>query len=422
MNTISNNDYPIDHCITPTFSKYENSFRYRDNTIYSSYPSPEVRDLEAIASDLRHDDPPKEVFYNMRRASLIIHHIGLSRLQEPLHHKRVAGLFPLVNKHMKTIKHLNEELYLWIKVQFANLPLDSDRTAFPELYLTEKEKITYLLRSLQNEEKQAVTEVQALITQKKLTLSDKKPLEKLLSSKSPLLPENREALRKTVSQQAPLHWNQPEEPYFETAEIGTLVRLAKTRSFFSAQQQAPEDECFIPQWYHITEKSNLCDILQSHTLEVREEKGARGAWLSLSREEGYGSCTLALNGSVVAVDATPRCEFLFQHWRGLQKDVPLQNRLGIVSQPKGVYPIYKILLRESLVKEHFAHVCIMSHAQLDFLRNKVEELLGCPNIPKAWRQTASQERWQPLPTPYRSIASILAFGIAQKEIGTGRGR
>lgn len=411
-----------DLVINHIYPKFEKWIGYCDNTILPSYSTPEVRDLEAIASDLRHDDTPKELFYAMRRASLIIHHIGLSRLQEPIYHQRVAQLFPLVNKHMAAIKCVNEELYLWIKVQFANLPLESDRRAFPELYLSEKEKITFLSRSLQKEEQQALSSVQALITQKRLSYLDQKPLAKLLSAKSPLLSENREALRKTVSEQAPLHWNQAEESPSEPTELAALVRLAKTRAFFSAQQQAPEEECFIPQWYHTTAKANLCDILQSHTIEVRQEKGARGAWLSLSREEEYGSCTLALNGSVVDVDATPRCEFLFQHWRGLQKDLPLQNRLGIVSQPKGAHPIYKILLRESLAKEHFPHVRIMSPAQLDFLRHKVEELIGCPNIPKAWRQADTQNRWQPLPTPYRSLASILAFSIAQKEIGTGRAR
>ncbi len=317
-------------------------------------------------------------------------------------------LFTLVDKN---IDQVDQKLKLELKVRFANLPSPQERTAFPNLFLSEKEQLDILISELQKKEDTKTSQLINHLKKNKVSPDDTRKLASILISKSELSDNNLSSLRKALEKELAAH-NHPEKKSFgdwsndqnvsecliwlccdpkvqTTSLIDELKRTGKARSFFQEQLVLDESMILIPRWYHTTGEKGIQGISKSGQIEVRHQQRFKGSWVSDKLEGEFGPYTISLSNRISQLDPQPFIGFEWadHRWRGLQKAVPLtqKNLIGVkTNQNKAAQKIDKLKIVKTLKEQGFPHTKVVSSTQLDFIQKEVGSILGNPNLSDGW--------------------------------------
>ncbi len=314
-------------------------------------------------------------------------------------------LFTIFDRHLLSIQ--DHDLRLNLKIKFANLPCPSDRSNFPNLYLTEKEKLEILIKSLQSKEDEKIDSlIKFLEENKNPSNSDVHRLAKIVSSEG-LSKNNREkiieALKKRLNDRLPKSWENFVDVHTHLKElfllnpgntdlINSLKRISKGKIFFQNQLGLDEEMIHIPHWYHATHQQNILGILMSEKIEVRHQRTFGGAWVSSHREEECcGPYVLTFSNKIEKIDPNVAIRFQFpdKRWRGLQKPIPLNSSnlilIGFPSQmDKTAQKTDKLHLTTILKEKGFPNPLALSTKQVDFIHEEVLKTLGVPNLSDKW--------------------------------------
>lgn len=315
----------------------------------------------------------------------------------------LKGLFGMLDKYMPAVD--SHKVLLDLRVKCANLPCPAVRTAFPNLFLSEKDQLDILIAGLQEREDKEIQILSRLIrAPMNPTANDLYQLAKLVSSKSGLSQDNRLQLRMLLSSRmgAPQDWDdfRQVKDALDKAFLlhpgkqslcNDLKRISKAKMFFRQQLGLSEEMIMIPRWYHATHQLNIQGIIGKRGIEVRHEKAYRGAWISTQREASFGRYVLSLSNRIVQMNPSAFIgyEYFDKRWRGIQKTVPIKhNTLVLVGVPahvdKTARKTDKLDLVRILQKNGFANVKALSADQVDYMEKEVAGILGAPNLPDQW--------------------------------------
>jgi|GEM_PF-5152308 len=365
--------------------------------------------------------------------------------------------FPIFQQHLPSIK--DEKLIVSIKIHCANLPCPRERTNFPHLQLNKKEQLDVLITNCQKSEDNLIDKLIEALHKAELSSKDIHHLAKLVSVKSSISNENRLVLRKALSVllkesidstpwddyrevkkkfveiflESPqssstfteikrkfleIFWGDSNSgPYSSSSLITFLKRMSKTKKFFQDQVGLDEKLIAIPLWHHAT--SWIRPILNSKEIQVRHEKVFSGAWFSTQRESGFGSYVLSFGDKITQLDPHVFIGFEFNHcrWRGVQKNVPLQNGSDLViigvptRQDKEAQKIDKLQLVTLLKEKGYPSLKLYSADQVDFIRYAVSTTLGIPNLSDSWwgKERAYSEHQEKLRADIQSMEIDLSL-------------
>ncbi len=307
----------------------------------------------------------------------------------------LGPLFEIADQHLSVYRlAATTKQYQTIKLQLANLPKPKPSSEYPNLKLTEKEKLSILRREISSRANQEVETFVAQIGKTQLAPKEHFYLAKLISNSSELSPLNREHLRIAVEKLLPTkvkNWDDVRllqgllmmrfaNSVSSEGLVSKLYRLSKVCAFFERQKDFSEEAVFIPAWYHATKKESVVQILDDGEIEVRQGV-YRGCFVSTQREDNYGKYAFAMSQRVVSYDPEPHDtkNSAFSRWRGLQRPISLAvTHFGLLSYPKETKAEEKALLYAKLFSTGRHVVQLHSEVQLDFMQKVVTSILGCP--------------------------------------------
>ena len=319
----------------------------------------------------------------------------------------LKNLFPVVNQYLPFIE--DKKLKLDLKLKFANLPTSETRSAYPNLFLSQKDQLDILIDSLQGKENKTTEQLVEFLKVSKLCFADIAQLAKVVSSKSSISDNNRLKLRKVLKErlgdQTPQEWddyrnvkdclNHLSDPeLWQNPLFPALKRIIKGKDFFQRQVGLEEELILIPRWYHATTRMGLQGIVRDGKIEVRHKQNYKGAWVS-SAKENFGPYLLTFSDKIADLDPNAKIhlEWTDRRWRGLQTAIPLRkdekvSHLAFIGVPSKVDKMAqktdKLELVRMLKEKGFPNPHAFSVTQLDFMQEEVMTTLGNPNLSDQW--------------------------------------
>jgi hypothetical protein len=362
--------------------------------------------------------------------------------------------FTILNEHIDAIQARHPQLALNLKVKLANLPLHNDinRTAFSNIYLSERKQLDILVHHFYTKEAEAVDLAILFLKNslahfsfttdpRALNEKDVKRLAKFVTQNlSPLEQKNvnkiRNALQDLMGKKVPDSWNDYSmilrtlndffnirptpvqnrqfyqfrylEPLYQQNPkgINALHLACKARRFFQDQLGKPKHEILIPRWYHATDYANLEGIIKSTEIQVRHRQAFEGAWVSTQREPTMGDCTLIFTHCVSQIDPDVIIQYEKGNepgkvrWRGLQKSIPLN---GVGNKPTLAYVgLRNVATKEDkekiikLLKEKNIPVTtIFTNELVDYIHREILRMIGNPNLTEKWWGKATLDSKRP---------------------------
>jgi hypothetical protein len=320
--------------------------------------------------------------------------------------------FQIFEQYLPSVNDKN--LILDIKILCANLPCFR-RSEFPHLLLSKKEQLDVLIEKLQNKEDDKIQELIKALGEwrdskdSEIPLLNKRTthyLVKLVGTKSRLSTENRLLLRNALTERLKmeLSWDDSREitkrfvetfrptqyiqPCSGTNLLVSLKRISKTKSFFENQTALDESTILIPYWYHSTQK--IYSIVTAGEIEVRQESGLEGAWVSSRRECLYGPYVFAFGENITSFNSC-LCNYKWPdfRWRGVLENIPLRNTtnlvlIGVPNYDKESQKQEKLQLISALEEKEYQKLKVFSVDQVDFIQKEVSNILGTPNLSDRW--------------------------------------